>query len=659
MMKSRIVNVQGNPLIEIDGRCFIPAAFRSYRPMPANIAQFYRSGIRLFQFICSGRNNTLDIPYSLFGEIWQGNDSYDFAAFDRQIEMFMQYAPEGYFMVMITLDMPRWWLDSHPGQPDSYYQLGQAAVDKVWITEATKYLQAFILYAEEKYGNRIFGYSFSAGKCTEWFDQSLMAPTAEKQDDYRQWSGVPNTVAPTATDLQEGLPNIFRDPDNNVAKYLNYCCDRMAELILHFARAAQAIIRHEKLLGIFLGYIDMSSINQNLWATNGYEQVWQSEDIDLFFSPAAYRHCRHLDGASSYQQMVDSIELNGKLFLHEIDHRTHLAKHPLENGKFLGDCYRNEFESIMVLRRELCAAACKGSALWWFDFITGYYASPTLEAEVSHHVQILDRLRDFPRRQVAEIAVFVDPRSFLLLNEQADLHPEYVRHNLYSLHECGAPFCMFNQNDLTKIDLSQYKLVVFLNAFSIPEPIRKDIDERLTNQLKVWIHAPDISRPGCSPVERVSCRAGMQLKAYSSDIAEEIRFEDLTYGFGKPVVPLFEVNDSQAEVLGRYQSTGRAALAMKENNVYSALSPLPHQLWRSLARRAGVHIYCEGPGAFYVDSRFVARQTVHEEQCEIYMPFDCEVEELFDGGVYTTRDKVIRYQAKRGETKLFLIRRKE
>ena len=36
-MISKIIEKEGNKFIEIDGEQFVPAAFRSFRPMPANV----------------------------------------------------------------------------------------------------------------------------------------------------------------------------------------------------------------------------------------------------------------------------------------------------------------------------------------------------------------------------------------------------------------------------------------------------------------------------------------------------------------------------------------------------------------------------------------------------------------------------------------------
>ena len=94
-----------------------------------------------------------------------------------------------------------------------------------------------------------------------------------------------------------------------------------------------------------------------------------SPDIDLFFSPAAYDRYRKIEGTAGYQLPVSSLALHGKLYLHEIDHRTYLANYPMETGAIMQTDYKTEEETIRILRRELACAAVKDASLWWFDFI--------------------------------------------------------------------------------------------------------------------------------------------------------------------------------------------------------------------------------------------------------------------------------------------------
>lgn len=649
-MIAKIVKQNENRVFEIDGKIYLPAAFRSFRPTPANVSLFYRNGIRLFQMQCSGLNSTLELPYSNYGAAWVGDHQYDFTALDRQMEMFMKFAPEGYFMLMVQLDMPEWWRRENNCPWYSYTHLGEAVLEEKWVRDACDYLQAFIRYAEEKYGDRVFAYSFSAGSCTEWFDQWDYEKVSDrKAADYRVKTGDPDALIPTIEEIRSTAFPSLRGDDSAVYRYQKYCADLFPDLALRFARCAQEVLDHQKILGIFFGYTDLPIRWQNQTGTNGYEKVWDSPDIDMLFSPAAYQ-TRELDQVSSYQYTVDSISSHDKLYLHEIDHRTYLAHYPMDNFTMMNSVYQNEEETITVLRRELCAAAVKDGALWWFDFMGGYYASPGMEEELRIQMAVLKKLYTQPHRSVAEIAVFVDPMSFLRMHDEALMPQDCVQHNRDSLHNCGAPYDYFNLKDIADIDLSQYKMCVFLNAVEISETVKEIIQTKLEDKTKVWIYAPNWATGGMDEV--------CSIKLREVDMPEgKVQYGNDLFGFSNPTSPMFAVDDSDAEILA-YYTDGTPACARKGGDVYISTGNVPSNLWRDLARKAGVHIYADTQGALYADSRFVARQTVWEKDITIHMPFDCVVEEVFSGEIYRTENRQLRYHEENGAVRLFIIQEK-
>ena len=92
-MKVSIKRDRGMLKVDIDGRLYPPLSFKSFRPNPTNISEFYRAGVRLFSVLSSGIICALGVPYSRFGESWIGEGRYDFSAIDRQMDMFMENAP--------------------------------------------------------------------------------------------------------------------------------------------------------------------------------------------------------------------------------------------------------------------------------------------------------------------------------------------------------------------------------------------------------------------------------------------------------------------------------------------------------------------------------------------------------------------------------------
>ena len=67
----KIIYEGGVPFIDIDGKRFDPAAFRSFRPRPDNVLLAARTGIELMQILVSGLNCTLNVPYSMYGGVWK------------------------------------------------------------------------------------------------------------------------------------------------------------------------------------------------------------------------------------------------------------------------------------------------------------------------------------------------------------------------------------------------------------------------------------------------------------------------------------------------------------------------------------------------------------------------------------------------------------
>lgn len=669
-MISKIVYENENPFIEIDGEKFAPAAFRTYRPYPANIQHIYRCGIRLYQMIVSGGVNSINTKYSWYGGVWKGPGEYDFAPFDKQIKMYMDNAPEGYFCVQVTLDAPDWWLELHPDAPSSYSHLGQAIFCEEWKHDAAEYLKAFITYAEEKYGDRIYSYSFTAGWCTEFFCQDFGAPTKKKLEEYRKAVGDPDAQIPEdPKDLTVGK-DCFRAKKSNEYRYLAWATEQLPELINFFGAEAQKVIQHKKILGLFLGYIDMSCPNQNLWLTNAYEKCWANPDFDMVYSPAAYKENRFLNYVSSFQQVVDSLAVHKKLYLHEMDHRTELAKYARETGTQMWDCYDNSRESIQVLRRELANTMAHHSSYWWFDFFGGYYNTPEYEKELTKQLSIFNRLYRLESKNVSEIAVFVDPMSFLNIQENSNIFTEMVRMNINELWRCGAPFDLFNLNDLPLLDKNKYKLYIFLNALNPREDIVKYIKEELKDKYKFFVGAPGYASKDELDVNGIREITGMNTEAYATDKLEPVHYNGKELGYkngnyiytreyvasDKPISPLFEITDKDAEVLARYDN-GKTAYAYKDNVFYCTVGNIPYDIFRDAAERAGVHIYFREGHGLAVTSSFIACNTIGSEECTITMPKDCRLVDLYDEGkFYRTEDRKFTYTAEENTSKLFLIR---
>jgi hypothetical protein len=225
---------------------------------------------------------------------------------------------------------------------------------------------------------------------------------------------------------------------------------------------------------------------------------------------------------------------------------------------------------------------------------------------------------------------------------------------LSCLHSCGAPIEFYNLSDITKIDKNKYKLFIFLNTILIPENIQEYIKNELRDKYKFALHTTNYGSDDVLDVWNIMELTGIELKEYITDKIEYVTIENLKFGFTCPGSPLFEVTDPDATSLGYFEN-GKVGFAVKNKWFYSSLGNVPASVFRKVAQEAGVHLYAKVGYGLCVTDRFIAAYTTTTEDCELNLPYDAAFEELFDGGYYSTINRKLKYYAKKGSTKLFLI----
>ena len=707
-LHARVVRVGGVLKIEIDGKVFDPLAYRSYRPTPELVRGFAGTGLRLANVTHTGMLCTLDVPYSLFGEVWTGPEQFDWDNFDAQMELFEANAPGAYYNIALQLDTRDWYLAAHPECSNSYWNLVEMAGHEPWRADTAASLQEFLRQIEARYGDRVFAYSLLCGSSTEWYtnSQGRGRPEAQirqhplKTAAFRRFTGDPAATMPSLDVLHRTSHGIFRDPvaDAEALRYWRFHHEIIGDAIVYFAGKAQEVLRHRKLLGLFYGYLTQLSSERLLQEGHlGYERVWGCPDIDMIYAPAKYGAPRSVEGASGYLLTVDSLDLHGKLVFQEIDHTTHIARDTVENGRKIpggNTKLADAFASRQVLRREFALTRAKRTALWWFDFLGGNYASPEMMAMVAELVRAQERLRDVPMRSVAEIAVFGDVPSMYHINARSSVADDLLVRPPDELARIGAPYDIYNFSDLDHagIPWERYRLCIFLNAFVIPEETRAFLRSKVQahGRTLLWVYAPNYIQENGFSADGIFEVTGIRVARRSDEgSAVTVRPEGLFARLGAEVryaftpglksgaprdqasdarskglletAPLFEVRDEAARTCGVYDSNGAPALALKEfethASIYSAVGNLPAALYREIARSAGVHIYYEGSDPTYINSRLFGIHMQSDTVCEVALPGDVSgtFAELFDGGEIRVANGTCRLPREPGATKLYLL----
>ena len=472
----RIINRNGYPVFSFQGEEIEPVMFRSFRPTPANISLFARSGVRISQILVSGQMNGMDIPYSLYGPVWVDKHSYDFYAFERQLQAFTTFAPDSYYLIFIQLDTPGQWLLKRKSSVSSFTNLQAGCQDEEWKAAAAEYLKTFIGYCEKEHGSRICGYMISAGRSCEWFSGAdLRHPLIREA-----YLGKTQTKAgkvPVISSYETGK-SILRKKNSKEMDFFRFCEKNTVDIALYFSAEAQKVLNHKKPLGLFGGYF---ALRNNALLTNLFEKVWESADVDMICSPAMYDDFRKLSNASAMTIPIDSLKMAGKLHINELDHRTDLAYYPCEYpvlppkermgyrllpGNLMDDCYKTHFESEMVLRRELASCLQKGSAFWWFDFYGGYYGDDRYERMLRQHVDIYKRITSARtgRKNLSGTAVIVQTPAMSYIRDGGGLQKALVYDNIREIAKSGALYDVYNLADLRNIELTGYRCVIFLNV---------------------------------------------------------------------------------------------------------------------------------------------------------------------------------------------------
>lgn len=667
-MNVRIMNQNGVSTLLADGKPIDSLAFKSFRPTKNNVSDFYNAGVRIFHVYCSGLLSALKMPYSSYGETWFGDGVYDFKPLDDQIEMFLANAPDAYLFINLHLDVRAWWQAENPGRPNSFTHLSQIAADEKWRADTAAYLQAAVRHVEEKYDDHVLGYFLLGGTTTEWFsDYDYEASHPIKLAAFRAYMNDDRITIPEKERLEKPETQFFLDPNEDavVIAYRQFHADLIADLVLYYCHAAQEVLAHKKPVGVFFGYI-LELTGPRIWNAGhlAIDKVYRSKDVDLIATPSSYQF-RSYDDASALMLLSDTLEMNNILYFDSFDHMTFLAPDLPNNPRRLSTDadtqealnlltrMRNGNEqldsrekTIHAMRREFMQRLARRTGMWWFDMLEGWFFDDGLMDEVRQNTERSRALLQKERHSNSEIAVFVSCESLYYVNKCARVNTEVICNQRDGLARMGAPYDLYSLNDVTRVDMSRYKLVIFLDAFSLT-PAQRDCINRTVKRdgrSVLFVGPADYIDENGVSLARTSALAEMNI-ALLPNGENKVHAFDSSYGYARIYDLTPYVDDPTATCLGRFAASRMCALARKERpdcTVYfSALGNLNDTVLRQIARTAGVHIYTENGVPVFANSGIAGVYNTRNEFTVLTLPKDGTFTELFSGKTYRTDHKKV------------------
>lgn len=662
-MTTKIVTKNGVKYIEIDGKIVDTLSMKSFRPTKNNVSDFYKAGVRIFHVYCSGLTSALKVPYSLYGETWFGDKDYRFENLDRQIEMFKENAPDGYVFINVHLDSRQWWHDQNPGRSKSFTHLSQIAADEKWRRDTADYLKALISHVEEKYDDYVIGYFLLGGHTTEWFsDHDYEETHPIKLEAFRKYMNDEKAYIPLKIELEKPENQIFLDPekDRTVIDYRIFHNKLIADTVLYYAAAAQEVLNHKKVVGLFFGYI-LELLHERLWNAGhiDIDRIYRSKDIDLIATPSSYQF-REYNDASAYMLLSDTLELNDKMYFCSFDHMTFKVPHLTnEPRRICGEDKAMEAMSAMAIyrkdllttveqtrdaiHREFMQRIQKRTGMWWFDMLEGWFYDDGIMEEITKVVDTSKDFVGFERKSASEIAVIISCESMYYVNKCSKMNTELICNQRDALARMGAPYDIYSMNDIDRIDPDQYKLYIFLDAYYMTDEQREYINKTIKNGGRnvMFVGGADYVNDEGFSLDRVCDMTGFDVEIMEKD-EKSINAYNTTFGYADAKTPTLYVNDKDAEILGRYTYSRLAGLVKKNFENYtmyfSGIGNFSASVLREIARQSGVHIYTENDIPVFVNSKFFGVYNTRSEFSEIDLGFDGEFEEIFTGKVYKTQN---------------------
>jgi hypothetical protein len=556
------------PALFINGQPYSGLSYMTYIPDGRPIRQFSDVGCPIFFFSCTPD----DCMYEIADRAWLGPDEYDYSQFDERIALFAEAAPNAYFIPRVYMTSPPWWDSVHPDElvvfddgttekpphirtakKTSYPSLAS----ETWRKDTIANLQRFIRYVENgPYGDRVAGYHIASQHTEEWFafwvyqdylgDYSRPARKAWQRwlrhrygNDRalrRAWGrdnvSLNDPPMPSGDERRAHYRAEFRRvPEEQPSiDYALFFSDLMVETLELFAKAAKEACDHKKVIGAFYGYLLQFAEHTPVSGHLAVQRAFSSPYLDFFTSPSAYIDRALGTGYSFFMSLPETVHAHGKLWINENDIHTWVYMERNNNfglQKLHG--IHNNWDSLMMLRREVGNSLCHADGMWWFDFWARWYDDDDHMAEVENCLRLGKRLAEKPLESVAQVLLVVDAESIACQGWRTLLGPCLSR-LVVQLGHIGSPIDIIEANDPDKVLSNRHRLIIFPNLWAA-DPHRRVLIRRLltgSEKTALWLYAPCSVKVSVEHISDAALRAAELTGFHLSRTAEAPRAPELS-----------------------------------------------------------------------------------------------------------------------------------
>ncbi|GAB3953598.1 hypothetical protein GCM10028805_37620 [Spirosoma harenae] len=657
----------GRPTLFVNGKAQASAFYAlthayggrwSWEEVPArNLNNFCQIGFRLFQ---------VDL---WFEDIWYKNaDTLDIRKAQRQIRGVLDQCPDAGVVLRIHVNAPFWWNKAHPeectqyadtpvdttllaGPPyhneehDIHAALRASLASTRWQQESgQKLVELCQKLSKTPEGNALIGMHVAGGIYGEWHYWGFIEhdpDTGPAMTNYfRNWlktkyktvsalqkawqspnATFENAIVPNVTERLKTQDGFFKDPvqDQRTIDYFTAQQQVVADDAIYFCRLAKENWPRPLVTGIFYGYLHMTFNRQTVGGHLFIQQVLDSPYIDYLSAPQTYwPDSRKAGGSGNSRGIIESTLLHGKLWFDEIDNG-YLYKNDFENIR-----YTSRFDTTYANIMKRCALLplMRGIGFWFYDFGPqkgfGWWDDPKYLAAMKAEKELFEKRLAVPYHSEADVLyVWSQDVFYYLKSAPLPITVNVLDHSIEQAMRSGAVGDHVYDFDLSRVNLAQYKAVVFMNVYKLTDAQRTYIQNNVAKggRTIVWNYLTGYTNGERLDLAFVKSLTGMNLERIDGKQTPAVTFlkPAYDYKFSGPVEPLITINDKSAEPLAELQTSRQVIMARKKTKDFTSIFcgvPLNGtDGFREIFRKAGCHIYNERNDFTYANSGLLLLHT--------------------------------------------------
>lgn len=452
-----------------------------------------------------------------------------------------------------------------------------------------------------------------------------------------------------------------------------FLSDQLAQRIADLAYSIKEGAEGNLMVGVSYGHSFLKNFAHSGQLALG--KLLRTEEIDWISGPISYAD-RLPSGTGTFPLPIDSVSLNGKLFVLEEDYRTVLESKPTHSGEPL---IKDPFALNEAQWRDAGAALAHNAGVEWID--KGGAGSLSSSAIWNRAKALRDALHMRMAVPTAnpDLIVFLDERAlaYLIAEEAFELLVAGVQSTIGS---AGINAGYYLLSDLAHREhFPEAKAYVFLNAWDIRQDLRSAIKSRLQkdNKILLWLYAAGLFDGGRDSIERVREVMGIAIKPqpfYSRSGTRLVNrrhaltkaFPDISVIGGTELEPSFFAIPENSEVLGEYSETGLPSFVVRDfkeitpeegawTSVFLGEPILKSELARTLCISSGGHVFSFGDDVVHARPPFLTIHSRSGGDRTVPLPpkFVCYC--LQTESFLTVESDSVRIQTRPGTTHTFLV----